>query len=223
MSPGVPREAACSRVTRVTGRPRALWCSQPCQCLSHVSRMPHRMKSRMSRRTAGALVLVLSHSASHAASLQSRTAACRAGALVRSHAVSHAMRRCFFDAGAARYPVLRPADGHESCLVCLGRLSSTGRLAAMPPGGRRPDLTQFVKPRARTHARTQRPHATPAHLPAHARSIWPARAQRILPSGLPPRPRRRSRRGALPPGGPPPSAPRVSYHRGVPPLDLSMD
>ena len=33
-----------------------------------------------------------------------------------------------------------------------------------------------------------------------------------------PRPLRRSRQGALPPGGPPPSAPRVSYHRGVPPL-----
>ena len=34
--------------------------------------------------------------------MQSRTAACRAGALVRSHAVSHAMRQCFFDAAGQR-------------------------------------------------------------------------------------------------------------------------
>ena len=47
-------------------------------------------------------------------------------------------------------------------------------------------------------------------------SLWRPRALLLLPSGLPPRPLRRSRRGALPPGGPPPSAPRVSYHQGVP-------
>ena len=35
---------------------------------------------------------------------------------------------------------------------------------------------------------------------------WPARALQLLPSGLSLRPLRRSRRGALPPGGPPPSA-----------------
>ena len=48
-----------------------------------------------------------------------------------------------------------------------------------------------------------------------------ARALLLLPSGLPPRPLRRSRQRALPPGGPPPSAPRVSYHQGVPPIAAS--
>ena len=83
----------------------------------------------------------------------------------------------------------------------------TARFVVACTGARRDVLGLHHRPaQPSTHART------------HTRSMWPARALRLLPSGLPPRPLRRSRQGALPPGGPPPSALRVSYHRGVPPL-----
>ena len=93
-----------------------------------------------------------------------------------------------------------------------------------PPGSNPHNARAHARTRARTRTRTRarahaRTHArTHPRMPARTRDCY---GQLLLPSGLPPRPLRRSRQGALPPGGPPPSAPRVSYHQGVPPIAAS--